>query len=1638
MNLTVRIHEKEYPIAQGATFSEEYNETLDSGAIRIPRVVGQIDNLRPYDDVYIYESGYDFNEYIALWRQGGNLHDGDKDENGKPYDVTNSNAKRIPFYRHLLVNQYTEEVVNLDTIDPETKKKGILSYSIELFSETKGLEMVQVPNCSVTQPLNIKKKTDIYTYLCRFVDLYSPKHKTVDRSSTSTQKKWTYAKKYSVSPELKKIFGGVYSQDFTLSNPTLRDVLSTLMITKDMIPYVKDGVIYAKAISERTDTYDIETEKNSGRINLVVGQMSSADYCDGVRRQYSDALSQDGICHYIEHLGFRNKDNSLMTIDNMQLETTHKIYRIKKLHMCYYKKVKIYKKDNLGSHRDVWFLCKQDITPLIKLDSEWNLLSQDWSDLDSNPIKSIDDLSQYKLTTVYYSMGGNTIQGWGTRYNKYKDGVLAAYDITQTYIENILYKVDALNPFGISGLFELDKYKKDDEAILVEYYESLSELLDSLYAPHSFPASLPGGASFNNVIKLKTLFFEIEYSGFYDGALIHSRDKGNDNLFQNDNQSSSLTLLEKDGFSQKEKLNRFANKTYTMKGRLDGPNYGVDNLLELGQTGQIGEDDDVIIYRREYSIYDNYILASYAGIQDYVLKNFYTSVYAKYRTNQLMSYGESTNRAETQKVMLLLSKNKKFKDEDTFLTINNDKHENITNSKLFSAFVPNSTNQAIDSATILLTDIINENGSRTKRLPYKVDQQTFTSGNSLCFNIAMTDNASGGNYIDKWVSKFEFLNNQPSEYEDYYAGSTQLWHNIVDNDETGAIEQMGFVLSHVEETLPVVAEMDENTASTEVGAVYSYTEKLPTWDQKLTENFQVTNEIVVQMDKLYKDNKEKIDMTLQVEPISTAQNDIVFSDLFMRLSDLVSYYKYDTDGEVSISKIIAPSTGKNPIVFNLVPTTINNAVSIRLASSEMRNLLEYSYGAEIPFDMNLEYSAEDISFKINAKTIRPYLFRHAGTGEYQFAIELSGEIDKGYATVSSMIFSYVADGYYESNFFGTGNDLGNGATWTGYCGEKVTLAQTITKNMFVEYNTSEFIDKTFVYKTLPNDIDDGIFMDDNQNYYNVSQCFKLFGQADDSYIRVYVPSESVKSVRYWYFDFDAAYSKDYTDSNYAYKETPQKSSYKFVFGVNINNKDEIKQEPDSGKYYVDIYITKTTHRDPRIFDSLGRQVGMIHNCVTQNGYIAPDVQEYDNSGHNIPLYVVSASVEPSGSGEVVGESIYYKGEEATIEFIPNDGNIFYRWKENGETIKSNPISFVVDKDRSLIAQCGVNYNIWKDNLGIGPLVTRESDVELYKVNREEIAGDILKISATNLEVTTTGSIPLTYSGSFSIDPNVNVSKDTASKAIVLLDAGTVTLKTWFENDKIMFNGYRTYFWEKQPIVVNAPILNIVLVNNPEYGTITLDFSDENIESISYEYYVETDVPGVSNLYSGTIAREEATDNKYIIENVPYGSKVNLWAATSDMENYIPIYSKENPKSSVLGLTIIFKPKSKQITREILWESTDGIELTYDYDTSGILNMPRTVVLDGLENYLDSGKGKSTQYMQFVFDVDGNEKSIIIDHMGNPIAISDEITFASWGLVGAALDENSDVVDTGLFYVLLTTGATQPTVKLKKIFAPLTE
>lgn len=1392
MNLTVRIHDKEYikEVAQGVTFTEEYNETLDSGVVRLSHIRGQIEGLKPYDDVYIYESapeGEDetkwFDSHIVLWRRGGIAHDGD--------EIDGETGIRVPFYRHLLIDNFTEDIINLS--------EDIYSYTLSLFSETKGLETVQLPNISVTQPLNISKKVDIYKYLIRFVNLYSPKYKKYkiihDSNINKDINSWEYVPKYTVAPELKSIFGGFYSQNFTLSNPNLRDVLSSLMITLDMIPYVKDNVIYAKAISERTGEYRIDEEQQSGRISRIVGQMNSSDFCDGVRRQYSDALSQDGTCSFIEYLGFRNKNEALLTLDNMQLETTHDIYKVKKMNMCFYQSSELIDLD-AAITSPVYTLSKYDITPLVKEETEWNLLSQDWRDLQDFAPISLQDLSNFKISTISYSIGSNIIKGWGSRIDKIKPGQdgLSVYNITETYIENILKKVCA--GYAVNEITSFDQIQD-----LISLPNITNKIASNYLVVDTFdPGPTGWGYVFErlypfenmpNVQRVKTIFFEIEYEGFYNGAIIHSKDIGRDNIISNDNASASLTLLEKDGLSQKEKLNRFGNKTYIMNGRLSGVNYSVQKLLQLGSTGIIGADDDVIIYRRQYSIFNNYISVSYAGIKDYVLKNFYTNVYAKYRTYQLMSYGESIKRAETKRVFVLLSKDKKYKNEKTFFEMKGNKYnydiikastllsndaqywdskkntfsedsianiadayaltigkkyflpivikngENEETGKyivivseiidndnikvyfidwvndseankiteiscdiLFSAFLPSTKLRNINNATIKSDKI---------QYPYFVDEQTFTSGNILCFNVAMQDNISGGGYIDKWATDWEILSTHPSENPDYYIGSKQKWYNIVDDDETGAIENLDYELSHTEIILPNLVEKNSSGID-RLNDFYTYCKNLPIKTKTLSGEKQ-TLVIKSEQNNLNKDNKETIDMTFQVEPIAM-NNDIIIGQYFSKLSDLILT---NNNAKVDISETnMPPIDGYNAKFESTsygvdVPFYFDTALG---ASSRTSYCIKMTTNNTIPFISDLlsgeggEVNAKpfalgftvvagnvDVKIRLSFSAAKIYWDWSDVGGITKKCLFIKGRGEQAKWTKNSE--SWDAEALNILNFIPSPRDASGITMDYFYRTTKLYEGNTtikpeetvvgraykffnenlhVKRNMFIEFST-EKLKKEKASTILPEDYNkSGTKFSDK----TPSDIFSIIDDRDinngagesEKILRVSLSNvpEKTKSIGYWYFDFDTAYKRDYTRSGSYYEYTPQKSGYRLVFGVNIT-------DADIARGYVNIYISKVTNRDERVYDSVGRQVGIVHNCVDENGnYVAPTYQTFDpkkTSPNMVNFKIDNFHDNTWGTREVT----CYAGEQVLLQC---ESELFESWVIGEKNIEKNPYRLLVE------------------------------------------------------------------------------------------------------------------------------------------------------------------------------------------------------------------------------------------------------------------------------------------------------------------------------------------------------------------------
>ena len=1017
MDLFCTINGIEHNIMQGCTFSEEFNETLDSGVIILPEE-HKIKDLLAYDDVYVYTKVYKNGKEISF----------------KGYPFNQDDNPRPLFYRHLLVDQFTEEVLTLG----DTEEECTYKYKIELMSETKKLETIQLPNISVTQPIS-GDRLSIWELINRFVGLYSPKYR--EKVGLST---WMWESKYSVDSSLRDTFLNVYSPDFTLNAPNLRTLLSKLFITKDMIPYVKDDVIYGMDISKRGTSFDLKDEP---QMNKVVGSMTSDSYCDNLRRNYSDALSQDRTCRSVEYIGFRNSSSSLMTIKNMRLEFGMPIYKVNKMYMCYYKKIKVnysqtisdyskkpntdlahtdprkdpiavmadlstgvksvykwrypsdktlftdgtgasikyeiynksytlpcnsidftkwsfvdfaidsddtynpdyeYKKGDyvylaglkyqsimdgknqgntpclyvpLQNSEEGIFLCKQDITKLVQLNTKRDLLSQDWDDLHKGKIpQNIDDMAKYKFCTVGYDIGSKYITGWGDMYsyptfwndNKY------------TYIQNIASKLDYFYPTGIND----PKYIGNCFAPKAVVFSALPPNFWSIMIAGTNVSDTDKSATekfFSTVVspftnpslKLKSFFFIVDYEGFYNGSLIHTKDNNRDDITINDNSSESLTLIEQDGIFQHEKVNRFGNKALQIEARYDSfyekDKNGnlVENLKQVGDVMNSAYEKDVVIYHREYSIWDNCINCVYYGTKNYVLKNYFTSVYARYRTWNLMSYNESVQRSENIKNMILFDLEKSYYDESSYNLFNNFSEKNDYVAKVLSflniwteknivGLLEYSVDDSIDSAYIL------KGGKK-----YAADMNSFVSKNSMCFNMRMFDNFSQGVYIsnaepfiatsydpetgepitsEKWYDKaFNFFN-----VHDDYSGSKQDWLSVVDSNVTGYAKTMGFYVAHKIKNSYLPDDNFYDLSENHVKELYSEKIfKIPYIDVKDTD---MSNKIGIEKN-FYKDNKEILDVTMQIENIKKSEN-LILSPWIMKLSDLMGDKpKFDVDIE---------------------------------------------------------------------------------------------------------------------------------------------------------------------------------------------------------------------------------------------------------------------------------------------------------------------------------------------------------------------------------------------------------------------------------------------------------------------------------------------------------------------------------------------------------------------------------------------------------------------------------------------------------------------------------------------------------------------------------------------------------------------
>lgn len=1041
-------------------------------------------------------------------------------------------ATELPsFFKHYILDNFQEETINID--------EDIKTYKIALMSETKALEKIQTPNVSITQSLNVDKMRTCYFYLEQFINLYSPKIKVV---KSEVNKTWENQPKYRLDESLKEIYDNVLCPEITFTNPTLKDIITRIMLVKDCIPYVKNNIVYALNITERKGEFAL----NKDHITSIISSMTSENYTTTTRREYSQSISQNGNCNLIEYLGFRNSDNSLLTLGNLKLETRFPIYKINKLYLCYYKKVNILDLDGNKTSEKV-FMCKQDMTKLVLQNKVRNALSKDWVDFHYTTPTTIEEMAQYRICTIGYDIGATSLTGWGETYS-FPAGLFM--ESTKSYIENIL---DILDSWYIFGTDYIENYGIVAEDI--ENYSITGTWKDSIITPLDSDNKI-----YTDIAsKIKSVMFEIDYVPLYNGAVKHSKDfYDEDEITTNDNSNSSLSILENDGLFEKEKLNRLGNRIYKIACRYN-------NLEELEQDNHnLGSvyRDDIIIYSKEVQIYDTCVFAVYLGTKDYVLKNFYTSVFAKLRTYNFMTYDESVTRSENIKKHFLLSPNSCYYEYDTL-------DKNMLLSAFYSTPIPT------------IPEVFN--------YPYKIncgyftigsnnylsDINSFVCGYSLCFNIKMYDNISGGVYINEFATDVR-------ENNETVKGTHQKWNIVVEDNEDAFIQNVGAYVCHIDNNDIFKDEARYYNAETKLEIDNVYKDilfKLPYFDISRIDEINLIGGNF----NVCKDNKEVLNYTFQYE-IYSLSDDVVYSQWFLKLNDLIATFnKWEEDFEV---------------VNSLMPT-----VEVQLSTYKYDDINITSVGTQ--YIQKLRLVAKFTDEQVQSMTKATY-FNHSVIWwetkllgfittskvgiKLDHFIELIDEntliifgtfLDTFSSKTKNLTFIKTGENTWECTYFTNTYNYVEGDTFANIpnytCDNKYAqLAiyaltdynkQEYKKNMYV-LTSSNYISKTLYYNevsinNLPNDL--------KITDLRVSDVFKVNQDKNDiSYLEINksLLDDTIKSVQYWYLDNDGL--------------------FKFVFGTNI--KENISK----------IYISSLDNRNIRVYDYLHNHIGNVSNLVENN------------------------------------------------------------------------------------------------------------------------------------------------------------------------------------------------------------------------------------------------------------------------------------------------------------------------------------------------------------------------------------------------------------------------------------------------------
>lgn len=670
-NLTV---ENDYSSAEifniddGFTLTETKNETLDSATLVISNMTKKIE-MEPYDLVYLL----------------------------------NDNGTRR---KTMCIDTYTETMICV--------KPTIYRYEISLFSETKQLEGIVLPNLKITSLKDAQTQRSVSYYIDQYFDEYCPK-----KRKALSPEGYSWVKKWEMIDSFPNKFYNTECPEMQWNTPTLREVLNDLMMVCDCIPILKNGILSYMDLTESptTNPDELEDVSEDSHINYVTSSKSSEDYVSELQVKLENVTNKskevNNLVTHTEYFPFECSDNNATLMSNNILaKTRYPIYNLKSVKIMFPSRY-VYDEQTPSQKKYEWI--EADLmnltddssdTPfsLIYEYEEWLTKKILYSDitLSSNNMRG---WTEYQNWTLYYQRGGNEITGWNNSSR--------FWFVTYFWLEQL------------------------QQGLTVAQANS-----HSFVHLHSAVAPLTAVKYFN-------FLFKIEYETL-EGCVFRAS-KGehaiNDRVII-DNQTNSYVDSYSQGFLEYQKANRLGNEQLQINARYPIEYDG--HQIQIGDSYQ-----DTIIYQCEYQFFKDHIEVNALATKNYILREYFTGVKSKIRSWAIASGSQALTRHDLIKYYCEFSYNQHCElyglDE-----INNNSNYNIS-EYLLSPFTEYEANP-LDVAFVRTYTITYLPGPQPENYNYyppfnpntaeashySIDLMSRVVGNSLVFTFEMLDNYSAG------------------------------------------------------------------------------------------------------------------------------------------------------------------------------------------------------------------------------------------------------------------------------------------------------------------------------------------------------------------------------------------------------------------------------------------------------------------------------------------------------------------------------------------------------------------------------------------------------------------------------------------------------------------------------------------------------------------------------------------------------------------------------------------------------------------------------------------------------------------------------------------------------------------------------